>query len=53
MGKKFTDSVPWFPRKMTDLDTFAEKVLEMGEELSRCLLQSTESQQQLFLQSSS
>ncbi|KAI8142697.1 Biopterin-dependent aromatic amino acid hydroxylase-domain-containing protein [Fennellomyces sp. T-0311] len=28
------DSVPWFPRKMTDLDTFAEKVLEMGEELS-------------------
>ncbi|KAI8986037.1 Biopterin-dependent aromatic amino acid hydroxylase-domain-containing protein [Pilobolus umbonatus] len=27
-------SVPWFPRKMTDLDTFAEKVLEMGEELS-------------------
>ncbi|KAI9279338.1 Biopterin-dependent aromatic amino acid hydroxylase-domain-containing protein [Sporodiniella umbellata] len=29
-----TDSVPWFPRKLTDLDTFAEKVLEMGEELS-------------------
>ncbi|KAI9487614.1 MAG: Biopterin-dependent aromatic amino acid hydroxylase-domain-containing protein [Benjaminiella poitrasii] len=28
------DSVPWFPRKLTDLDTFAEKVLEMGEELS-------------------
>ncbi|KAI9278851.1 Biopterin-dependent aromatic amino acid hydroxylase-domain-containing protein [Phascolomyces articulosus] len=28
------DSVPWFPRKMADLDTFAEKVLEMGEELS-------------------
>ncbi|KAJ2768658.1 hypothetical protein IWQ56_002854, partial [Coemansia nantahalensis] len=26
--------VPWFPRKMSDLDTFAEKVLEMGEELS-------------------
>ncbi|OBZ87807.1 Phenylalanine-4-hydroxylase [Choanephora cucurbitarum] len=28
------DSVPWFPRKLTDLDSFAEKVLEMGEELS-------------------
>lgn len=28
------DSVPWFPRKLTDLDTFAEKVMEMGEELS-------------------
>ncbi|KAI9490664.1 Biopterin-dependent aromatic amino acid hydroxylase-domain-containing protein [Zychaea mexicana] len=28
------DSVPWFPRKMTDLDTFSEKVLEMGGELS-------------------
>ncbi|KAI8637172.1 Biopterin-dependent aromatic amino acid hydroxylase-domain-containing protein [Parasitella parasitica] len=28
------DSVPWFPRKLTDLDTFADKVLEMGEELS-------------------
>ncbi|KAJ2005705.1 hypothetical protein GGI04_002142 [Coemansia thaxteri] len=27
-------AVPWFPRKVTDLDTFAEKVLEMGEELS-------------------
>ncbi|KAJ2500871.1 hypothetical protein GGH96_002392 [Coemansia sp. RSA 1972] len=26
--------VPWFPRKVSDLDTFAEKVLEMGEELS-------------------
>ncbi|KAJ2715936.1 hypothetical protein H4R19_000922 [Coemansia spiralis] len=26
--------VPWFPRKMSDLDTFADKVLEMGEELS-------------------
>ncbi|KAJ1901385.1 hypothetical protein LPJ81_003762 [Coemansia sp. IMI 209127] len=26
--------VPWFPRKISDLDTFAEKVLEMGEELS-------------------
>ncbi|KAJ1679139.1 hypothetical protein EV182_002656, partial [Spiromyces aspiralis] len=25
---------PWFPRKMSDLDSFAEKVLEMGEELS-------------------
>ncbi|KAL1920443.1 uncharacterized protein VTP21DRAFT_820 [Calcarisporiella thermophila] len=28
------NSVPWFPRKLSDLDTFAEKVLEMGEELS-------------------
>ncbi|KAK3835579.1 MAG: Biopterin-dependent aromatic amino acid hydroxylase-domain-containing protein [Linnemannia gamsii] len=28
------DSTPWFPRKMVDLDTFADKVLEMGEELS-------------------
>ncbi|KAI8889615.1 hypothetical protein K501DRAFT_238453 [Backusella circina FSU 941] len=28
------NSVPWFPRKLTDLDSFAEKVLEMGEELS-------------------
>ncbi|KAI8582296.1 hypothetical protein K450DRAFT_228287 [Umbelopsis ramanniana AG] len=27
-------SVPWFPRKMSDLDSFAEKVLEMGEDLS-------------------
>ncbi|KAJ2900577.1 hypothetical protein IWW38_000454 [Coemansia aciculifera] len=27
-------AVPWFPRKVSDLDTFAEKVLEMGEELS-------------------
>ncbi|CAG8555836.1 3083_t:CDS:10 [Ambispora leptoticha] len=26
--------VPWFPRKKADLDTFAEKVLEMGEELT-------------------
>ncbi|KAJ2156462.1 hypothetical protein GGF46_005165 [Coemansia sp. RSA 552] len=26
--------VPWFPRKISDLDAFAEKVLEMGEELS-------------------
>jgi hypothetical protein len=33
-GKFFIDSVPWFPRKLTDLDSFAEKVLEMGEELS-------------------
>lgn len=29
------DSVAWFPRKLTDLDTFADKVLEMGEELSK------------------
>ncbi|SAL95995.1 hypothetical protein [Absidia glauca] len=28
------DSVVWFPRKLSDLDTFAEKVMEMGEELS-------------------
>lgn len=28
------ESTPWFPRKMIDLDTFADKVLEMGEELS-------------------
>ena len=27
------ESVPWFPRKMGDLDTFADKCLEMGEEL--------------------
>ena len=33
-GKISADSVPWFPRKMSDLDTFSEKVLEMGEELS-------------------
>ncbi|KAJ1966992.1 hypothetical protein H4R35_006843 [Dimargaris xerosporica] len=26
-------TTPWFPRKMRDLDTFADKVLEMGEEL--------------------
>jgi hypothetical protein len=30
-----TDSVVWFPRKLSDLDTFAEKVMEMGEELSK------------------
>ena len=28
-----TTSVPWFPRKISDLDLFANKVLEMGEEL--------------------
>lgn len=28
------DSVPWFPRKMSDLDSFAEKTLEYGAELS-------------------
>ncbi|KAF9941222.1 hypothetical protein BGZ65_004639, partial [Modicella reniformis] len=27
------ESTPWFPRKMVDLDSFADKVLEMGEEL--------------------
>ncbi|KAF0366910.1 tyrosine 3-monooxygenase [Gigaspora margarita] len=26
-------SMPWFPRRKYDLDTFADKVLEMGEEL--------------------
>ncbi|CAJ0651330.1 6586_t:CDS:2, partial [Entrophospora sp. SA101] len=28
-----TVSTPWFPRKKSDLDTFADKVLEMGEDL--------------------
>ncbi|KAF9129875.1 hypothetical protein BGW39_003767 [Mortierella sp. 14UC] len=32
-GDASSDSTPWFPRKMVDLDTFADKVLEMGEEL--------------------
>ncbi|KAL7751772.1 hypothetical protein RI367_002772 [Sorochytrium milnesiophthora] len=27
------DQVPWFPRKMSDLDSFAEKVLSYGAEL--------------------
>ena len=26
-------AVPWFPRKLADLDTFAEKTLEYGGEL--------------------
>ncbi|KAJ2500868.1 hypothetical protein GGH96_002389 [Coemansia sp. RSA 1972] len=26
--------VPWFPRKVSDLDTFSEKVLELGVELT-------------------
>ncbi|RKP24770.1 putative phenylalanine hydroxylase [Syncephalis pseudoplumigaleata] len=30
---KGVDQTPWFPRKISDLDGFAEKVLEMGEEL--------------------
>lgn len=25
--------VPWFPRKIADLDNFANKTLEMGEDL--------------------
>ena len=25
--------VPWFPRKISDLDQFANKVMEMGEDL--------------------
>ncbi|KAF9188844.1 hypothetical protein BGZ51_000302 [Haplosporangium sp. Z 767] len=33
-GADLPESTPWFPRKMIDLDTFADKVLEMGEELS-------------------
>ncbi|KAG0340043.1 hypothetical protein BG004_006574 [Podila humilis] len=32
-GSDSEEATPWFPRKMVDLDTFAEKVLEMGEEL--------------------
>lgn len=32
---RIIDSVVWFPRKLADLDTFAEKVMEMGEELSK------------------
>ncbi|KAF9418948.1 hypothetical protein BGZ94_009553 [Podila epigama] len=32
-GGDLPESTPWFPRKMVDLDTFADKVLEMGEEL--------------------
>ncbi|KAJ3100967.1 hypothetical protein HDU97_001723 [Phlyctochytrium planicorne] len=28
-----THNVPWFPRKIADLDTFADKVLSYGEEL--------------------
>ncbi|OZJ05067.1 hypothetical protein BZG36_02107, partial [Bifiguratus adelaidae] len=34
VGADGDGTTPWFPRKMTDLDTFADKVLEMGEELS-------------------
>jgi hypothetical protein len=29
------EQVPWFPRKKSDLDTYANKVLEMGEELGK------------------
>ncbi|CAG8657590.1 36612_t:CDS:2, partial [Racocetra persica] len=28
-----TPVVPWYPRRKTDLDTFADKILAMGEEL--------------------
>ncbi|KAJ1946128.1 hypothetical protein GGF37_001343 [Kickxella alabastrina] len=34
LEEKEADAVPWFPRKISDLDTFSDKVLEMGEELS-------------------
>lgn len=27
------EQTPWFPRKLSDLDGFSDKVLEMGEEL--------------------
>jgi len=32
-----SEQIPWFPRKKADLDTFADKVLEMGEELRKFL----------------
>lgn len=33
-GSSNVSEVPWFPRKISDLDQFANKVLEFGEELS-------------------
>jgi phenylalanine-4-hydroxylase len=32
--KEMEASVPWFPRKLTDLDAFATKTLEYGADLS-------------------
>jgi hypothetical protein len=29
----YTDSVPWFPKKISDLDEFANRVLSYGSEL--------------------
>ncbi|KAI7862048.1 Biopterin-dependent aromatic amino acid hydroxylase-domain-containing protein [Spinellus fusiger] len=34
MSSEAKDDIPWFPRNMTDLDLFANKVLEMGEDLT-------------------
>lgn len=31
--KIYFSLVPWFPRKISDLDQFANKTLEMGEDL--------------------
>ena len=33
MTSTLVSAVPWFPRKLADLDTFAEKTLEYGGEL--------------------
>jgi hypothetical protein len=45
---QITDSVVWFPRKLSDLDTFAEKVMEMGEELSKFFKMRKKSSHGLF-----